>query len=413
MPEKIYIDGFAGLNNFEMELNRINVLIDPQASGKSVVAKLVYFFNDVVLSFTQLSMRGLDQELQSFIEQEFKNTFNLNLIKNNFTIKYERHNFKATILQKEKLFIKAEGDALFDMLANIKNLIKPLQALNPNININEFIENNLFKMGEAIGADIHNANFFIPASRSFTSLIKNIKLLVENTDVPAAIDRFLLKFSAVYQQHRQHFKKEGKTLLSKETNSFDTFTKALINANVEFINDEDYLVYEDERRVALSNASSGEQALIPLLVYLKKLHQKGKSHLKTYLFFEEPELHIFPKFQFTLIQLLMFIYNECNVRLFITTHSPYVLSTFNDLMQAAELETAFQNDQGKLEQLHKIVPSNEIVKPEDLNAYEIENGKATLLAREYGLISENIIDKVSDEGSLKFGELLDMLPADA
>jgi len=54
VTEKIYIDGFAGLNNFEKDLNRINVLIGPKASGKSVVAKLFYFFNDVVLNFTQL-----------------------------------------------------------------------------------------------------------------------------------------------------------------------------------------------------------------------------------------------------------------------------------------------------------------------------------------------------------------------
>jgi len=246
---------------------------------------------------------------------------------------------------------------------------------------------------EKIYYDFGSDNFFIPASRSFTSLVKNIKLLVENPDVPAAIDRFLRKFSTIYEQHRKQFKDEGKTLLSKD--------------------DEDYLVYEDGRRVALSNASSGEQALIPVLVYLKKLHQKGKSKLKTYLFFEEPELHIFPKYQFKLLQLLMFMYNECNVRLFITTHSPYVLSIFNTFIQAAELEDIHKDKPGKLEQLYKIIPQNEIIKPNDLSVYEVENGKANLLARENGLIGENIIDKVSDEDSLIFGELLDLLPADA
>jgi len=238
--------------------------------------------------------------------------------------------------------------------------------------------------------DFGTDNFFISASRSFTSIVKNIKLLVENPDVPAAIDRFLRKFSTVYEKHRKQFKD-----------------------NVEFINDEDYLVYKDGRRVALTNASSGEQALFPVLVYLKKLHQKGKSKLKTYLFFEEPELHIFPKFQFKLLQLLMFIFNENNVRLFITTHSPYVLSMLNTFIQAAELEDIHKGKPKKLEQLYKIIPQNEIIKPKDLNAYEIENGKANLLARENGLIGENIIDKVSDEDSIIFGELLDLLPADA
>ncbi len=417
MPEKIYIDGFAGLRNFEMELNRITVLIGPQASGKSVVAKLVYFFNEVVLNYIRTSLFDDNSNFPEFIKQEFKKTFNLNLIKNKFTIKYERHNFKAIINQNEKLHVEADAIEATQLLNNLKGALKPLQQLNPSINIGEFYKENFSKMGEAIGVDVHNANFFIPASRSFTSLIKNIKLLVENHEVPAAIDRFLLKFSSVYQQHRQQFKYEDETLLSKETNSFDAFTKALINANVEFINDEDYLVYDDGRRVALTNASSGEQALIPVLAYLKKLHQKGKSKLKTYLFFEEPELHIFPKFQFTLMQLLMFVFNECNVRLFITTHSPYILSAMSTFTQAGDLANGkYTLEKEVIEVLRNSdtlvgdCPENAMVKPDDMLAYQISNGKVeNLNDPETNLIGENLIDNVSEMDYKLFDELSDLI----
>jgi len=104
VKEKIYIDGFAGLHNFEMELNRINVLIGPQASGKSVVAKLVYFFNEVMIDYGRLLLIGrlyYDKELEinKFIEDAFKDIFNLNLIKNKFTIEYNRLALKIKISQ--------------------------------------------------------------------------------------------------------------------------------------------------------------------------------------------------------------------------------------------------------------------------------------------------------------------------
>ena len=413
MTEKIYIDGFAGLNNFEMELNRINVLIGPQASGKSVVAKLVYFFNEMLIDYTKFILTEKEDELNEFVTSEFKQIFNLNLLKNSFIIIYERTNFRVKIIRKDVLNITFSKDAAYNIFAQKSKFKRELRYLPSDLDLTIFFEKNLEKIGDLTGIDLNFGNFFVPASRSFTSLIKNIKLMIANQRILAAIDPYLLRFSATYQQHRQQFRKDSKGLISKESNNLDFFIKSLINANVEFINDEDYLVYENGRRVALTDASSGEQALVPILVYLKLLHQKGKQKLKTNIYFEEPELHIFPKFQFTLMQLLMFMFNECNVRLFVTTHSPYILSAFNDFMQAAELEEIYKDDPKKLEQLYKIVSKNEIIQPKDLNAYEIENGKARILDREHGLISGNIIDKVSEEGSIKFGELLDLLPADA
>jgi len=45
MKEKLTIQNFAGIEYLELELNQINILIGPQAVGKSVTAKLFYFFN--------------------------------------------------------------------------------------------------------------------------------------------------------------------------------------------------------------------------------------------------------------------------------------------------------------------------------------------------------------------------------
>ena len=45
--ERIIISQFAGLNEVTLETGPIMVLIGPPASGKSISAKLLYFFREI------------------------------------------------------------------------------------------------------------------------------------------------------------------------------------------------------------------------------------------------------------------------------------------------------------------------------------------------------------------------------
>jgi len=47
MQERLTIRSFAGIENVSIDIARITALIGPQASGKSVTAKLLYFFRNV------------------------------------------------------------------------------------------------------------------------------------------------------------------------------------------------------------------------------------------------------------------------------------------------------------------------------------------------------------------------------
>lgn len=50
---RIVIDKFGPLNNVDLTINDINVYIGPQASGKSTLSKLIYFFLSVKDDCTQ------------------------------------------------------------------------------------------------------------------------------------------------------------------------------------------------------------------------------------------------------------------------------------------------------------------------------------------------------------------------
>ena len=46
--EKIEIKDFVGIKDITIEIKQINILIGPQASGKSIIAKLIFYFKNFI-----------------------------------------------------------------------------------------------------------------------------------------------------------------------------------------------------------------------------------------------------------------------------------------------------------------------------------------------------------------------------
>lgn len=89
-----------------------------------------------------------------------------------------------------------------------------------------------------------------------------------------------------------------------------------------------------------------------------------------------------------------------------TTHSPYLLSAFNNLIEA---HNALISNPSKAEEIYKLVPKECILNFENVGAYKIENGKvASILDEEYRLIIADQIDSVADQESQIFSELLNL-----
>ncbi|MBO6254763.1 MAG: AAA family ATPase, partial [Bacteroidaceae bacterium] len=86
---------------------------------------------------------------------------------------------------------------------------------------------------------------------------------------------------------------------------------------------------DENTTVSLGNASSGQQESIRIiqdLIYILC------TKIDTTRFIEEPEAHIYPEAQKLLIELLVLVANHCHTQMIVTTHSPYVLSTFNNML---------------------------------------------------------------------------------
>ena len=85
----------------------------------------------------------------------------------------------------------------------------------------------------------------------------------------------------------------------------------------------------------------------------------------------------------------------------ITTHSPYILTAFNNLIQAGNTLKALKKKPERndlLVDLFKIVPEYQILDINDIGAYTIKNGMIeSLINQENSLIDTNIIDDVSND----------------
>ncbi len=415
--ETLEINDFAGIKHIELDLRKINILIGPQATGKSVCAKLVYYFksftNEMLMAFEndpETSKPQFDKIFLIKFEKYFPPT---NWAKKEFKIRYELHDSYIEITRQDTSKSKLQleySDYFRKELSNIrKDFREALNAANPDIaplsldrmrlfgEVKEHIDQRLRdQFGDPAGFD----SYFVPAGRSFFAVMdKNIYSFLSGDK---AIDPFLIEFGRFH------------TALKKYLSAF---SKPDIDASVQEIlagkyvraKDEDFLDTNDGRRIALANSSSGQQEILPLVAILKLFSYASYPDYGTSIFIEEPEAHIFPTAQRQIVELMAMVFNSSlkPVQYIITTHSPYILTAFNNLLEAGVLSKKLDGEKKK--QLEKIVPPSKWLDPEDVRVYSLANGHAKLICcEETGLIDTNIIDDVSNDLSVQFGALLEL-----
>ena len=88
----------------------------------------------------------------------------------------------------------------------------------------------------------------------------------------------------------------------------------------------------------------------------------------------------------------------------ITTHSPYILSSFNNLLEAWQVG---HTDKERGISVQKIIDEKYWANPGGFRAYSIEDGHLkSIMDEETHLISDNFLDSVSERIGGEFDELL-------
>ena len=163
-------------------------------------------------------------------------------------------------------------------------------------------------------------------------------------------------------------------------------------------------------------SSSGQQEVIRIIqdaIYVLNEIQKASRII------EEPETHLFPKAQKLLIELLILVANKTNSQLIITTHSPYVQSTFNNMLyytkvvkeqpdKKSEIESFFSTDKLKIAAKECMN-----IDPDKFQAYSLKVGSEvycrSILDDETQLIGDNAIDEETENINNDFDFLYSMI----
>ena len=426
MTEKLTVKNFAGITDLEIEVKRINILIGPQASGKSVCAKLLFYFKNFVWEIlaavdNEQTKRTLDSNYSKKFEEYFPPD---SWGKQDFYIRYEIANIFIEVSRKKenKGKISFSYSEFFKKeLTELRNLLKKGREPNSKKNteydnfdrlylIRKIARDRLVDfLGKSIGREAAFNQLFIPAGRSFFSnLQSNIFSFLSRNNV---LDPFLREFGSIYESIKRTRLRYRNRLDEKDIQEeIDTLIEKSLCGKHLHEKGKDFLEVADGRRISIANSSSGQQETLPLTIMLAALPFLTPSGTGHTVYIEEPEAHLFPSAQRNVVELIATVFNcrKEQLQFFITTHSPYVLTALNNLLQAGLLYQESSKDVQR--QLEKIVPRYKSLDVSDLSAYVLMDGKcSSIVCPDTGLIDAKIIDSVSDDLAIEFEQLLNLV----
>lgn len=237
-----------------------------------------------------------------------------------------------------------------------------------------------------------NYPIYIPAERSFTSYaIGSLAgLIVNNIQIPKPILNFVAEFE------------KARAILKKINIGF-------LNASYEYREERDIIKIENNKEILLKYTSSGFQSTIPLILVIEN-NREIKNQAKLFVV-EEPELNLFPDMQQKFLYILAQKCTNSNQdlqlsnKLIITTHSPYILTSLNNLLLA--FQTAEKLGSG--EEVNKIIPKKSWINPEEFAAYNLADGYASsIFDKETKMITESVLDSASEIIMQDFYDLMEL-----
>ncbi|MFZ1389788.1 MAG: AAA family ATPase [Thiolinea sp.] len=131
--------------------------------------------------------------------------------------------------------------------------------------------------------------------------------------------------------------------------------------------------------LSLAESSSTVRSLVDIGFYLHHVAEKGKL-----LMVDEPELNLHPENQRKIARLFAMLVNA-GIRVFITTHSDYIIKEFNTLL-------LLNKEDERLQEIAKRegYQANELLKPEQLNIYMTVPDPTVIDRKAYTLIPAKI-----------------------
>lgn len=372
MSETLTIKKFGPIKDVTLELRVVNILIGDQGTGKSTVAKLLSVIKEtIVFPEKNLYVNGQpasEKEIMNEFLTEFKNQLEIYSIINYLT---------------PDSYIEFSDSFAYFKYENQKIEVKEIKQEGKNKHTNVIR--------------------YIPAFREAAILLKNS----------------LFGLAALKAPLPQYFYFFGQNLSNaKSAKTLYNYTE-ILDIKYKYVNDKDIIIMKNGQEITIEEASSAINSGIPLLLVfdnaIESIYATDSRiyHYANcpYIIVEEPEQNCFPTTQKKMMEhfILKVKYEISNVidyycRLFITTHSPYILTSTNNMMYAYRVGKEHEKE------AKAIIDKKYWINPDDVSVYMmLTNGECEdIFDREEGLIKAEKIDGVTNILNNQFSELLNL-----
>jgi len=425
---KLTVKNFSVIKEAELEFGKITVLIGPQSSGKSLLCKLAYFFQQIVVEQAEATVRGpknvisyrIDNQifkLETRILEEFSRWFGIGPIQPGISevsysdggyevkITHERRN--TTPLARQSCELSSGIHACYESIW--KDLVAESSRPNGIVDLKHYAQRLRNEMDSLRSPETPNIYTYAPSTRAFfVTTQRAVMAAASRVDDISA--RFSQDFNYGFENSIPPTKLDHP--LTKWINSE---SERILQGKLITLGSDFQFQAADGRVLPLSILSSGTQELLPLITCLReyvaasaavaKVLDLPHAIHKRLFFLEEPESNVFPSTQYDLVRIFARMANEPALDAYwvITTHSPYLLSSFNNLIYAGQLAS----EKPELrDEIAALVPKHFWIENGSFRAYCIHDGELKSILSESGLIDGEYLDSVSDTIGNEFDSLL-------
>lgn len=431
----IVIKNVGPIKNVEFDLNKINVFMGPQSSGKSTIAKIISYcswyeknyilsakplknFYDELLEFHNLENAYFSNE--SYIEYNSRNCHIVFCGSDKGNVKIEATFDADNVFKNEKIeYIPAERNIVaipgigeynkghnnilgflyewFDAKREKKNATKfalPLKSLG-DISYYYTQEDDADHLVLSDGKEIrlqHSSSGLIsttPLIVVFDHIINGI-YLKKRIKSPFEIVNLIAKLDSYDDDAKKRFQ----NLLNKMGEN-----QALINN-----------LKEKMEKLAINGDATTMKSLEELEKSIRHLQRDISNEMGidadynySKVIIEEPESNLFPNTQQELVYYMLSALNNSlrEHQLVLTTHSPYILFSLNNCMMGGLVK---ENVPEK--ERHSFVSQTAWIDPKKVSIYEIHDGSLQTIQDEDGIIEDNYLNKAYKENSAEYLSLL-------
>lgn len=415
---RLTVQEFSCIKQADITVSPLTVLVGPQASGKSVLSKLVHFFMGLLTDqFISIEENHSLKEFKGIVSDKFKEwfpveawgaaQFQIEFYAGEFQVRLTRVKYNGVVNENMRVWISPFFEDSYNNALTAANGIDSVSSPTSFDRIWKVRDTFESLMRSRLGKEYFESAVFVPAGRSFfTSAGKSVMAFEESR----LMDPLTMRFGRLVANLRDRYGSAEPVGMgaSRVKNEWVKVFGDVMGGDLDIKRGKGFLKSKDGRKIPLSSLSSGQQELVPLLLVLRaipRLRSRGNQMITI----EEPEAHLFPSAQSSIVEALVWVQSlhRTGLTLVLTTHSPYVLAKINNLVKAHAV-AMLGGSETNSRKVARVVPEHLWIAPGTLSCYSICDGVVTSSIDPDGMIDAEYLDSVSSEIAREYNRLLEI-----